>query len=115
MLFFRAKRRPRTQFISRHLLAIMVACGPLGFVALEAGWLVTEWGRQPYTIMNTMLTSAAVTPVPHLAVPFWTFTALYIFLAVMVVVLLGRQIRYGSGGEPGAPTTKVAPANKGMS
>jgi cytochrome d ubiquinol oxidase subunit I len=82
----------------------------LGFVALEAGWLVTEWGRQPYTIMNTMLTSAAVTPVPHLAVPFWTFTALYVFLAVMVVVLLGRQIRHSSGGEPGeaaAPGTRA--------
>ena len=39
-----AARRPR-----RWLLAFALL-GPLGFVALEAGWLVTEWGRQPWIV-----------------------------------------------------------------
>jgi cytochrome d ubiquinol oxidase subunit I len=73
------------------LLAV-TAAGPCGFLALEAGWLVTEWGRQPFTIWGVMRTADAVTPVPHLAVAFWTFAALYLFLGAMVALLLWRQI-----------------------
>lgn len=66
--------------------------GPLGVVALEAGWLVTEWGRQPWIVRGVMRTADAVTPVPHLAAPFWTFTAVYLFLGVTVVFLMVRQV-----------------------
>ncbi|AKQ70731.1 Cytochrome d ubiquinol oxidase subunit I [Myxococcus hansupus] len=66
--------------------------GPLGVVAMEAGWLVTEWGRQPWILRGVMRTADAVTPVPHLAAPFWTFTAVYLFLGVTVVLLLVRQV-----------------------
>ena len=76
----------------RRFLGALVVAAPLGFLALEAGWLVTEWGRQPFTIRDVMRTSEAVTPVGHLAVPFVAFTALYVFLGIMVVVLLRRQI-----------------------
>ena len=86
----------------RYLTAVLFA-GPLGFVALEAGWLVTEWGRQPYTIARVMRTAEAVTPVPNLAVPFWVFTAVYLFLAAMVVVLLGRQIQHSPSSEEVGP------------
>ena len=64
----------------------------LGFLALEAGWLVTEWGRQPFTIWGVMRTADAVTPVTHLAVPFTIFIALYLFLAATTGLLLWRQI-----------------------
>jgi len=90
--------RRRALPADRRFLGAVVLAGPLGFLALEAGWLVTEWGRQPFTIWGAMRTAEAVTPVRDLAVPFWTFTALYLFLAVMVVVLLRRQI----GGAPRA-------------
>ncbi len=66
--------------------------GPLGVVAMEAGWLVTEWGRQPWIIRGVMRTAEAVTPVPHLAAPFWTFTVVYLFLGVTVVFLMLRQV-----------------------
>ncbi len=66
--------------------------GPLGVVAMEAGWLVTEWGRQPWILRGVMRTADAVTPVPHLAAPFWTFTTVYLFLGVTVVFLLARQV-----------------------
>jgi cytochrome d ubiquinol oxidase subunit I len=77
------------------LLHALVALGPAGFLALEAGWLVTEWGRQPWTIRGVMRTADAVTPVGNLTVPFVAFGVLYLFLAFMVVVLLGRQIAHG--------------------
>ncbi|MCU0616485.1 MAG: cytochrome ubiquinol oxidase subunit I, partial [Gemmatimonadaceae bacterium] len=65
---------------------------PLGFVAVEAGWTVTEVGRQPWIIQGVMRTSEAVTPMPGLVVPFLGFTLLYLGLSVAVVWLLYRQI-----------------------
>ncbi|HKO29852.1 MAG TPA: cytochrome ubiquinol oxidase subunit I [Nitrospiraceae bacterium] len=73
------------------LLRALVAAGPLGFVAIEAGWVVTEVGRQPWVIYGVLRTEEAVTPMPWIAVPFVTFTGLYIFLAFIVTVLLRRQ------------------------
>ena len=75
----------------RWFLRGLVMCGPLGFIAIEAGWVVTEVGRQPWIIYNVMRTEAAVTPMRGIAVPFTAFTALYVFLAVVVVHLLRRQ------------------------
>jgi hypothetical protein len=59
-------------------------------IAIEAGWTVTEVGRQPRIIYGVMRTSEAVTPMPGLVVPFVTFTLLYVFLAAVVVWLLFR-------------------------
>jgi cytochrome d ubiquinol oxidase subunit I len=73
------------------LLRALVAAGPLGFVAMEAGWIVTEMGRQPWIIYGVMRTKEAVTPMRGIAVPFVTFTILYIFLSMVVVYLLRRQ------------------------
>jgi cytochrome bd ubiquinol oxidase subunit I len=73
-------------------LRLVTLCGPLGFVAIEAGWTVTEVGRQPWIVHGVMRTSDSVTPMPHLVVPFATFTLLYLFLAVVVIVLLRRQV-----------------------
>jgi cytochrome d ubiquinol oxidase subunit I len=72
-------------------LRAVVAVGPLGFLAIEAGWMVTELGRQPWIIYGVMRTAAAVTPMRGLAAPFAAFTLLYVFLAVMVVLILRRQ------------------------
>jgi cytochrome bd ubiquinol oxidase subunit I len=73
------------------LRAVLLAA-PLGFIAIETGWIVTEVGRQPWIIYGVMRTAEAVTPVPGLVVPFVTFTLLYIFLAVIVVWLMLRQV-----------------------
>jgi cytochrome d ubiquinol oxidase subunit I len=64
----------------------------MGFVAIEAGWTVTEVGRQPWIIHGVLRTADAVTPMPGLIVPFLLFTLLYCFLGVIVVWLLYRQI-----------------------
>lgn len=75
----------------RFLTAVLLA-GPLGFIALEAGWTVTEVGRQPWIVQGILRTADAVTPMPGLVVSFALFTVLYIGLAVTVVFLLWRQI-----------------------
>ena len=76
----------------RWYLRFVTLCTPLGFIAIEAGWTVTEVGRQPWIIYNYMRTAEAVTPMPNLVVPFIGFTILYIFLSIIVVILLRRQI-----------------------
>lgn len=84
----------RTRGLPTHprFLKAVVLCGPLGVIALEAGWTVTEVGRQPWIIRGVLRTADAVTPMPGLIVPFMTFTALYLFLGVVVIVLLRRQV-----------------------
>lgn len=77
---------------SRLLLRAIALAAPMGFIAIEAGWTVTEVGRQPWIIHGVLRTADAVTPMPGLVVPFLLFTLLYCFLGVIVVWLLYRQI-----------------------
>lgn len=76
----------------RRFLKAVVLTAPLGFIAIEAGWTVTEVGRQPWIVHGIMRTADAVTPMPGLIVPLVGFTLLYIGLAITVVFLLWRQI-----------------------
>lgn len=76
----------------RWLMRAVALATPLGFLAVEAGWMVTELGRQPWVIYGVLRTRDAVTPMPGLVVPFVVFTLLYCFLGVIVVWLLYRQI-----------------------
>lgn len=77
-------------------LRALVLGGVLGVVAMEAGWIVTEVGRQPWIIYNVMRTADAVTPAPDIWWTFSGFVALYLLLAVTLVWLLLRL----ATGEP---------------
>jgi cytochrome d ubiquinol oxidase subunit I len=77
---------------NRWLLRAVALAAPMGFIAIEAGWTVTEVGRQPWTIYGVLRTADAVTPMPGLIYPFLLFTVLYSFLGVIVAWLLYRQI-----------------------
>jgi cytochrome d ubiquinol oxidase subunit I len=84
----------RRRALAHHpaLLRLLVLAGPMGFIAIEAGWTVTEVGRQPWVIYGFLRTRDAVTPMPGLVVPFVTFTALYCLLGLTLAWLLSRQI-----------------------
>src|SRR3989449_663053 len=77
---------------NRWLMRAIALATPMGFIAVEAGWMVTELGRQPWVIYGVLKTTDAVTPMPGLMVPFLTFTLLYCFLGVIVAWLLYRHI-----------------------
>ncbi len=83
--------RTRKMPDSKLFLTTLFLASPLGFVAVETGWMVTELGRQPWVIYHVMRTNEAVTPMPGLVVPFTVFTLLYIFLSFILVVLMRRQ------------------------
>ena len=87
------RRRRLSEGLPDWLLKAWVAASPLGLVAMEAGWLVTEYGRQPWVVRGFLRTRDAVTPVPGLSLPFFAFFFVYLFLGAMVTVLLWRQIR----------------------
>jgi cytochrome d ubiquinol oxidase subunit I len=88
LLWWRRRQLPDGKWFLRSL----VIAAPAGMLAIEAGWTVTEVGRQPWVIYGVMRTSAAVTPMPGLVVPFALFTILYLFLALVVAWLLYRQV-----------------------
>ena len=68
----------------------MVALIPAGFIALEAGWVVTEVGRQPWIVYHLIRTKDAVTPVPGQAFTFASVFALYIMLGLLSFLVLYR-------------------------
>jgi cytochrome d ubiquinol oxidase subunit I len=68
----------------------VVAAGPLSVVALIAGWVTTEVGRQPWIVYEVMRTSQAVTAADDLEVGFVFLGVVYVSLAVAVVWLLRR-------------------------
>jgi cytochrome d ubiquinol oxidase subunit I len=85
------RRRPWPD--DRLLLRLMVLTAPMGFVAIELGWIVTELGRQPWIIYGVMRTAESVTPMRGLAVPFTIFMAMYVLLSITVIAILRSQVR----------------------
>jgi cytochrome d ubiquinol oxidase subunit I len=85
--------RRRDVTAHRGLLRALVLVTPFGFLATEAGWIVTEVGRQPWVVQGLMRTADAVTPMPGLIVPLIGFTLLYLGLAAIVVALIASLVR----------------------
>jgi cytochrome d ubiquinol oxidase subunit I len=85
-------RKVRGKIYEPWFLKLAVLAGPFGFLAVEAGWFVTEVGRQPWIIRGIMRTEEAVTGLPMMMPRLAIFTALYVVLAIVVVVLLRQHV-----------------------
>jgi cytochrome d ubiquinol oxidase subunit I len=85
--------RRRDLSMQRRLLIALAIVTPFGFLATEAGWIVTEVGRQPWVVQGVLRTADAVTPMPGLIVPMTLFTLLYIGLGAIVVRLIASMVR----------------------
>ena len=90
LLYFRRKREVPEY---RLLLWGVVLSGPLAFLAIELGWIVTELGRQPWIISGILRVQDAVTTAPGLDISFLIFSGIYVVLAITLIVLLLRQAR----------------------
>ena len=93
VIYFIALWKKKKWLNSKWLLKLFVIATPMGFIAVEAGWTVTEVGRQPWIIYGIMKTADAVTPMPGIIYSFYLFTAIYISLSVIVIFMLYRQIK----------------------
>ncbi|MBU2951687.1 cytochrome ubiquinol oxidase subunit I [Tamlana agarivorans] len=78
---------------NRKFWLLFTLLAPMGFIALEAGWIVTEVGRQPWIIHNIMRTKDAVTPMPGMVYSFYMYMGLYSILTIAVTWLMMRQIK----------------------
>ena len=87
--WLRRRRLPRSRWFYR---AVMAA-GPLAFVALISGWIVTEVGRQPWIVYGYMRTRQAVTSVDYLEIGYAFLVVVYIGLGAAVYWLLRRLTR----------------------
>ena len=92
ILYFISIKKRKWLLQSKYWLFFIVLA-PLGFIALEAGWIVTEVGRQPWIIHKIMRTKDAVTPMPGIVVSFYTYVVVYLILSVAVTWLMIRQIK----------------------
>jgi len=79
----------------RWMLLAIVLASPLGFLALEAGWLVTEVGRQPWVVYGLMRTADGVTPVTEVPITLFGFTLLYATLGGALALLLRGLAAHG--------------------
>jgi cytochrome d ubiquinol oxidase subunit I len=87
--WYRKRRLPHSPWFFR---AVMVA-GPAAFVALIAGWITTEVGRQPWIVYQVMRTEEAVTQADGLEVGYAVLVAVYIGVGAAVFWLLRRLAR----------------------
>ncbi len=87
-LFFGLYLLRRAVPLGRNVLALVASTFPLGFVAIEAGWFVTEFGRQPWIIWHVMKVSDAATPQEGVVFLLVAFSVVYLALTAGLIFLL---------------------------
>ncbi|HYL44564.1 MAG TPA: cytochrome ubiquinol oxidase subunit I [Ktedonobacteraceae bacterium] len=93
LFWFLYFKRKRVVPEKNWLLCCAAIAGPLSFVAMELGWMVTEEGRQPWVIYGILRVKDAVNPAQWMNVSFLIFSCIYVLLGVTLSVLLVRLAR----------------------
>jgi cytochrome d ubiquinol oxidase subunit I len=97
--WWRRRRIPATDWFLR---AVAVS-GVAAIVAMEAGWITTEAGRQPFIVYGLLETVDAVSPAPGLYLGFYAVVAIYVVLTALTVTVLGRLARSHTTAAPQEP------------
>ena len=108
-LYWRANMFSATWF-----LRLCQAMMPLGFVAVLAGWTVTEVGRQPWAVFGLLRTANSVSPSltgPDVAWSLLAYTMVYLTMYSAGVAVIVRMVRQGCTTAETLPQT-VAPSPK---
>ncbi|GAB6071300.1 cytochrome ubiquinol oxidase subunit I [Thiomicrorhabdus hydrogeniphila] len=89
------KRKQKTLFISRKLLWASLLMTPAGLIAILAGWVTTEVGRQPYTVYGYLFTSDSVSTTPAVFVTgsLAAYIISYLFMLVFALYFLFKQLK----------------------
>lgn len=86
---------------------------PLPYIAIMAGWMLAEVGRQPWIVYGLMRTSDAVSPVPSssVAISLLSFIVVYSALGILDIYLL---VKYARKGPQPASITEQADESEGV-
>jgi cytochrome d ubiquinol oxidase subunit I len=87
--WWRRRRLPTSRWFYR----AVIAAGPAAVVALIAGWVTTEVGRQPWVVYEVMRTEEAVTGADGILLGYGALVAVYAGLAAVVFWVLRRLAR----------------------
>jgi cytochrome d ubiquinol oxidase subunit I len=93
-------RRGDRLYTNDLFLRVCQWCGPLGFLAILAGWTTTEVGRQPWTVYGLLRTANSVSPSltgADVAVSLAGYVAVYLIVYPAGVLLMARIVRQGVG------------------
>jgi cytochrome d ubiquinol oxidase subunit I len=88
-VWWRKRRLPASAWFYR----AVIAAAPLSIVALIAGWVTTEVGRQPWIVYRVMRTSEAVTGADGIPVGYAALVCVYLALGAVAFVMLRRLAR----------------------
>jgi cytochrome bd ubiquinol oxidase subunit I len=91
---------------SRGMLAVLLFSFPFPYIAVVAGWMTAELGRQPWLVYGLLRTAEGSSPTVHGGTALFTligFCGLYTALSVLFLFLIVREIAHG-------PTSLAAPA-----
>jgi len=93
-LYFFMRWRKWDYINNKWWLRLVAFATPIGFIALEAGWTVTEVGRQPWIIYGVMKTEDALTPMPGIQYSLIMIVVIYSILTLTVIWLMRRHIKF---------------------
>lgn len=110
-------------FNSDWFLKILIWCGPIGFLAVLAGWTTTEVGRQPWTVYGLLRTGDSVTPSltgSDVLISLLGYMVVYLIVYPVGVWFMARALKRGpgdiaspvGGGRPAGPVK--APPGMGV-
>jgi cytochrome d ubiquinol oxidase subunit I len=109
LLLLVLKRIDRTSWILWPLMLAM----PFPYIANEAGWVVSEVGRQPWIVYGLIKTSAAISPNVAAGETIFTllgFAGMYFLLGVLFILVVLREIGSGPEGEATHAPVREVPA-----
>jgi len=96
---------------NRWFWLLAAGAGPAALVAMEAGWIVTEVGRQPWVVYELMTTAQAATTNRGVIASLSAVIVFYALLGVATVVILRLLARRWRAGEEEESTVPYGPPN----
>jgi len=88
---------------TRPMLWVLMMSFPFPYIAVTAGWMTAELGRQPWTVWGLQRTVDATSPTVHAGTTLFTligFCGLYLVLGVLFLFLVAREIGHGPAAAP---------------
>lgn len=114
VMYWLFRWRGRDLLTNRWFLRLAVVTGPLAIVAVEAGWIATEVGRQPWTVWQVLRTVDAASESSGL---WWSYIAvlvIYLGMTVGAYVVLRSMARRWRAGETDLPSPYGPPRTESV-